>query len=336
MASALHYKSLSIQDGSLEIGYHHYSTKKKAEELVWKTQKFTFDTIWVNEQPAQHLKGFKSQILKEESSLIGCRVIEGNLMLTIHSDEKISLTIVDEKDGNSLQMDAHPKLTILGLKKQIQRKSNCQWDSDLFELYDKKGYVLSEAYKLVDCDLESKTLFIKSNQKTPPQTIQTSYSHPDGLEFFSAPLPFSDFAQEKHLKLNPQASAWRTVVEGLNLEGRCQNSVCLAFNKRVCVPLGIDQTFHMSEVCCTACCPLPECNQPLTDVDNCILLNCKFSIEGKKEGDTEPFYLRDQQTPADVGLSFDSLKTNVTWKYLKIKTDKKSPTNTSFSGCTLI
>lgn len=76
----------------------------------------------------------------------------------------------------------------------------------------------------------------------------------------------------------PSLDAWNITVIGANLQGRCDNGRCEAYNKRVIKQLGKGD-FKLSDLLFEATCPI--CNKDLEEVDRVIFDSCKYSYECK-------------------------------------------------------
>jgi hypothetical protein len=94
---------------------------------------------------------------------------------------------------------------------------------------------------------------------------------------------FVDVSNEaglQHLQWNPSAPKWFVAGRGLNLEGRCTNSDCEAYNKMVIMPVhyGVFDVLLDSNAT-TTCCPCCEkFVQPLT----CAFSRCEWKWTGLK------------------------------------------------------
>ncbi len=140
---------------------------------------------------------------------------------------------------------------------------------------------------LEECKITENTALTVLNNTLPTIDEQNSgkSSLEDGMGLST--LPFVNFKDPQDVLFDKGAPKWRTVKQGLNLEGKCKNSTCPAHNQWVCAPQGM-ATFYMHETCAKAVCP--SCNKPLekTSTNNCILWNCFYTIEGMEENTEIP------------------------------------------------
>ncbi len=328
MVITLKSEVLSTQSGILEVFYKNREEKSQLDKfsvtIEGRVTEFVLQTIWVNGQPAQHLKGFKSQKI-EKSALVHYEVVKEELYLVINSQQEISLKIVfmnmntDAKEERQLTTSLN--LTVLGLKKQIQRTWNLLND---FEIYNEDGYPLSQSHKLKDCCVTENTQLIIKCKEESSTNIEKENKGKNPLEFGLAKIKFVNFKDEVHLLFNQQAPKWRTIIKGLNLEGQCQNQSCRAQNQIVCIQKGFGE-FPMNVEPHEARCPI--CHTLVINVNNCIFWDCMYVIEGP-----EGFEKINKQAPQHEALSFaegsshDSRGNIVKWRYLKITT-YKAPSN---------
>jgi len=92
-------------------------------------------------------------------------------------------------------------------------------------------------------------------------------------------LMFADVSSDKHLHVkqwSKTASDWRIACNGLNLEGRCLNSSCVAYNNMVIYKAG----FGVTNVCRVQCkCPICETKFAPT---TCGFSKCEWLCDGLK------------------------------------------------------
>lgn len=66
---------------------------------------------------------------------------------------------------------------------------------------------------------------------------------------------------------------------GLNLEGRCKNANCEAYNQLRILPKGLKDHFDISKECSYSSCPCCQSEIHFDDINNMILDSCQFEIE---------------------------------------------------------
>lgn len=334
MAVTLHTHRLNSQDGELEVASTHATDKRKIQHITWKkpevTLSFQIDKVWINQQPAKLIKGVADQ-LSQSKALFCAQEREGKLYLTC--DELSTMKVHVREENRYLTLNLSPQLKIKGLHQCIAQeigRSN-------FEIRDQKGGAqFAQSDTLLDCGITSNSALTLINQTNSSTSIDANNSGKASLEdgMGLSTLPFVNFRDGQILMFDTKAPVWRTVEKGLNLEGKCLNSACKAYNQFVCAPQGIN-VFYMHETCAKAICP--SCTQKLDRVstNNCIFWDCLYTIEGQEEKSDAVFKVEAQQAPYDSALSFARIsadhKSNiVNWRYLKITT-----TSTS-SSCTLL
>src|SRR3990167_2909183 len=93
-----------------------------------------------------------------------------------------------------------------------------------------------------------------------------------------APLSFVDMEKPIERKFSDTAPAWREVIKGLNLEGRCKTVDCVAQDKLVWVKKGFG-VFDINKEVYNALCPM--CKKETSEVENLSFYACKYSVDGK-------------------------------------------------------
>lgn len=307
---------------ALDVTYKALDTKTRFDSISAKTeevveQKFHLSDIWINNQPAKYVKGFKAQIMTD-TSLMRAEIKAGKLYL--FSDSFLSIPITVKYESQTRSFLASPNLKVTGFRALLENEFNCS----NYTIYDlETSTPLGEAYTLESCGItENATLEILIDEDPLASADRENTnlaSTENGLGM--APLAFNNFSKTEAIPFDSAAPVWRAVEEGLNFEGTCPNEKCDARNKVVCDPKGIG-IFSLNEECVKATCP--SCHEPIVDVTNCIFWNCVYTIEGVKSDSTETFLLEKQIAPKDKGTSFKDAtgeESNVVnWKYLKITT----------------
>lgn len=152
------------------------------------------------------------------------------------------------------------------------------------------------------------------------------------------PLAFADMEQEKKIRFKPSAPEWRLVKPGLNLIGKCENKTCQAYNQTIAIPKGF-AIFNMNLECKQSYCPMPNCKQRATQVNNLGLFKCFYSVEGKfKDKDQKVTEVKKdkKRAPNTQMLSFEGDKENLAnWQSLKITVEAIEEQEEEGIGCTL-
>ena len=130
----------------------------------------------------------------------------------------------------------------------------------------------------------------------------------------------------KGIKISSNGSFYRTVKNGMNLFGICENKNCMVYKKEVIHMFGfgtfdlINDMKYNPPVC-------PSCEFPLREVITCAFWKCKYSYVGVKYDNKQ---LKDvnysnSNSKEDVVDYFDPGKegeNNSVWLELKIKAEK--------------
>jgi hypothetical protein len=96
------------------------------------------------------------------------------------------------------------------------------------------------------------------------------------------PLDFVDVEKEivQNLSFSKTAPRWRSILEGLNLFGICQNLECEAFNKEVVHKVGIThKKFNLQDNILNIKCPICD---GLVVPKTCGFWKCEYQFEGDK------------------------------------------------------
>lgn len=296
-----------------------YKSANQLDKIVYTNDKRSIDfflsDVWLNNQPAKCLKDFDFTVVNP-NTIIECNTNNEDLYILFNPQEEISLTITYESIPYTFSIC--PELTGFGLRMMIQKKL----DLDAFEILDNDKCQLDESLILKTYNNSDFTLVAKE------EVVRKEKLGEEEGGFGMAMNLFVNFREPIDLQISNTAPAWRTIDKGFNLEGKCINQACQSFkeNSYVCIEKKFGE-FHISEVTCN--CKCPQCKEPLknTNIDNCIFLDCIYSIEGMDEND-EKTSIFEKVALKDKPVSFarDILnKENgniIKWKYLKIKVEE--------------
>lgn len=309
---------LSIGTGAiLQVTYNKH--ENVTFEIGWNEQRFLLPDILINEQPAKYVKGFKAKIM-QENSILQAKVVDGKLHLFSNSWTNRTLLIRYKDQEHSLFVSSNLKMK--GLYERIETELGCSY----FTLYDQMGSP-KQREGTIESLIEEGCLEIidDENSYTICDTENADIMDPHEGKMGLTTLPFVNFNEEEMVNFNPLAPPWRMVAKGLNLEGKCSNPSCDAFNKLVCIPLGTNGTFNIHEQRTKAICPMANCYTRVekNSVTNCYFWDCIYEIEGLQEGCDQPFYSGKKRAPHDQALSFAEVSSEnqsqmVNWDYLKI------------------
>ena len=138
-----------------------------------------------------------------------------------------------------------------------------------------------------------------------------------------APLSFVDMEKPIEIKFSDTAPAWRKVIKGLNLEGRCKTVDCVAQDKLVWVKKGFG-VFDMNKEAHNAPCPM--CKKETSEVENLSFYACKYSVDGKykdKEEQIQQVVEKNLLAPLDKLLTFEKEGHRRDWLYLQITVERR-------------
>lgn len=324
MINSLKTHILNTSLGDLKFSYEDDDTIIEIEEISLRMQEivksFQLSSIWINEQPAHSINGFTASVIRHDNSLIRAEIRDGKLYLF---SNKLQFNLAVKYSGQSRTFNVSPQLSIPRLRVLIENAFNCS-DFDIYEV--DTAYKIADYHTLDSCEIAENTELeiFKLDEEESDQEDEFE-DHREGPKFTKD--PFVNFQDKKELSFDHQAPKWRTIIRGLNLEGKCLNKVCDAFDKFVCVPLGMG-VFPISQSAHAACpyCPHDSQDNKLNNVINCIFWDCMYKIEGMQENCTKLFLLEDQ-APSKSALSFaeatkDQQSNIVNWKFLKISTSE--------------
>lgn len=303
-------------DRHLTVFYHHENEKTVVDYFTLKDRVNTFvlSSVWISDQPAADLKGFKSLILHESFLVDSYAIVDEQLCLEKKLDKKLTITIVKpQNEKQEIAVSADLKLS--GLRKILQKDRN----------------IPAEYY------ITHNNIALKPNEKTllsfnlgphPELTILPHEQKQEAKEeWIGSPLElnlkrieFVNFKDQKEVILAESAPKFREIDKGFNLEGICLTERCEAFRQKALDKKGFD-TFYISEGRFKAQCP--RCNKNLEKVVNCIFWACIYTVEGVLENNE--ILNETYEAPLDKGITFiedseDSLEKIVRWKSLKITT----------------
>lgn len=139
--------------------------------------------------------------------------------------------------------------------------------------------------------------------------------------FGIAGVSFNSLEETRSIQFSKEAPSYRRVVQGLNLQGQCQNRVCEAYQKVIYMPMGIGDFNIFHQMRHTTC---PACAEEVGDknIDNLGFWNCRYQIEGSsiQEDSKKPQEIN--QTATAHAQHYTTFKPgkNVVWTYLQVTT----------------
>ncbi len=316
-------RTLTTHEGCIEVYYHFRGSKIQVDAIALQVQavfcRFPLSEVFLNSQPAKYIKGFQAQLVHENLSL-SAKVEGGKLQLVLKSLENFILPITYEND--SYPFPASPLLKIKGLRVLIENQIK-RSDFTIFNI--EIGSSLRDGGTLEQSEITQDSLLFILLDDNPLERIHEENLDHSSLEnaMGVASLTFVNFRDEMNVFFDCRAPQWRTVIPGLNLEGKCLNSKCTAFGNWVCDPLGVG-AFSMHMVRAKAKCPVKDCGKKLEGVTSCIFWNCHYTITGLEVG-KEKEEILNGNAPKDNALSFKKItenhQSNLTqWEYLTITT----------------
>lgn len=158
---------------------------------------------------------------------------------------------------------------------ELQRFSNQGRMDELRNMLDLNFFIKERQFGLIQREMEQLQIENKSLRERNDLLLGQIQEQALGLR--------------RELRQGPLAT-WNVTVVGANLQGRCNNSRCEAYNKRVIKQIGKGE-FPISDLVFEATCPI--CNKDLEEADRIIFDACEYSYEGKT---------RDKQTLKDRGI----------------------------------
>ncbi len=144
-------------------------------------------------------------------------------------------------------------------------------------------------------------------------------------------LEFSALESKVLLSFSSTAPAYRRVIPGLNLEGRCATAGCVADGNIVYVPIGIsgpgeDKRYQIPRLVFEkAICPACQKTLPPESVKNLGFWKCQYTIDGRQEDSTvtDQADLIVKRTVVVEDEKFTTFKSgeHKTWVFLDINTE---------------
>ena len=127
----------------------------------------------------------------------------------------------------------------------------------------------------------------------------------------------------KKIPIGKKVSRWKKYVPGLNLEGKCTNETCEAYNKKVICQIGYtDYNFDNVKEDNKIICPI--CKNKVIPL-SCGFSKCIFKISGKRiiNEKMEEIYDEEWKLVRKGYYSYDPDKTKIiNWESLQIKVNK--------------
>lgn len=303
--------------GSLEISYNTFNTKFTVTQIVLKKQNenksFLLSETWINNQPAQHLKGIKAQIIENEFTF-NAYIIEGKLHLFSDSFKEMQINV--QYNGNNYTFPVSPNLKLKGLNAIVEhtlKHAN-------FEIIDQETQKKLQGATLGECNIKE-TSILEINQKKIKKNDPLASSGFASAEFGEFNNSFVDFKEEISLDVEKEPPPWRVLENGLNLVGICFGHIftvnCKAFAKKVYIPIGTGTFSIIDKVVDKGFCP--ACHQKIKNISNCIFQNCVYTVEGSTPTEKEnQVIILKKQTPNKIVRSFSSLNHSVEWNSLTV------------------
>ena len=98
---------------------------------------------------------------------------------------------------------------------------------------------------------------------------------------------FSFIFSEQIITVSEEGPNWREITYGLNLEGRCNNDSCEAYNKMVIIPIGAPIVHKFGFPSCIKPSNCPMCRKYVKP-ETCGFFNCSFRLLGVIETKKSP------------------------------------------------
>ncbi len=146
---------------------------------------------------------------------------------------------------------------------ELQKCSSQGKIDDLKNMLDLNFFIKEKQFTLMGKEMEQLQNENQHLRKTNAELLEQIQTQALGLrrELRQAPL-----------------ALWNITAIGANIQGRCDNNRCEAYDKRVIKQIGKGE-FTIADLVFEATCPI--CNKDLEEADRIIFDNCKYSYEGK-------------------------------------------------------
>ena len=168
--------------------------------------------------------------------------------------------------GNTnFAMTVYETDTVRKIKEKIKEKDNIS-NIDMIVLQYKSKLLLKNDELLKD-------LKIRQNSKLA-YTLENSIV--GGNSSFG--LHMANIGNKEGLEKRNfgKANKWNEIIKGLNIEGKCNNSNCIAYNHKVDCNIGLGD-FNLLENICKIKCPM--CSV-IIEPGTCSFNKCQYQIEG--------------------------------------------------------
>ena len=183
--------------------------------------------------------------------------------------------------GPTFILEVDPHDTIESAKEQMHKLSGIPKE---YQRWISKGKQLEHGYTFKDYNI------------TKEDTIHNVVTLRGGGVSFE----FSKLEEAQVILVSPKAPKWREAVDGTNIEGRCKNSNCEAFERTVIFPVGFCAINIGDQL---SLCKCPMCDTRFVPT-TCGFTNCRWKYEGTlANGEIKTCDW--QKAPSDKYVRFD-------------------------------
>lgn len=242
---------------------------------------------------------------------------KGHLSL-FHQDNKYSLSY-ETKDHQTSEIS---ETNVSGISFENLPAKIDEFCNDYFFKVQQNGHELSIVF--FESEIRDDFALTKdSNAKPVPKSSMGDI----GFEF-------NQLEKKVHVPFSNTAPSYRRVCRGLNMEGKCMNSICAAFDKYVIVPKGLGE-FRIAQELDQTLCPACDNNISFSNLRNLGFWNCKFTIHGKQTAPEEKTVNRSGEAEKKHYTTYQA-GNDCTWTYLDITTTKPTMTKQVSSSCDIV